>query len=82
MTEKSVFHEASSPEMTLILILVSGFCTPPEVKFHVFGTSKQREGKSLSNYFFAILMSTLGTFYRANLKKICHRHFKMIITIL
>ena len=47
---------------------------PPEVKFHVFGTSKHGEGKSRN--FFAILISALGRFYRANKKNICHVHFK------
>ena len=46
-----------------------GFCIPSEVKFHVFGTSKHGEGKSLSNVFFAILISALWRFYRANKKK-------------
>ena len=31
-----------------LLFLVSRFCTPPEVKFHVFGISKLEEEKSLS----------------------------------
>ena len=57
------------------LVLVSQFCTPPEVKFHVFGTSKDGKGKSLPNFFFAILISKLWRFYWAN-KKICHIHFK------
>ena len=30
-----------------LLFLVSQFCTPPEVKFDAFGTSKHGEGKSL-----------------------------------
>ena len=38
---------------------------PLEMKFYVFGTSKHREGKSLSNLFFCILISTLGRFNRA-----------------
>ena len=49
MTEKSVFREAWSPEMTSFL--VSWFCTPPEVKFDAFDTSKHGEGKSLSKIF-------------------------------
>ena len=50
-------------------VLVSRFCTPHEVKFDAFGSSKLREGKSLPKYFFAILISTLCRFYRANRKK-------------
>ena len=52
-----------------LLFSVSQFCTPPEVKFHVFGPSKHREEKLLSNNFFFILISTLWRFYRANKKK-------------
>ena len=60
-----------------LLFLVSRFCTPPEVKFDAFGSSKHAEGKSLSKNFFATLISTLGRFNRANKKKkICHIHFK------
>ena len=59
-----------------LLFSVSRFCTPPEVKFHVFGPSKHGEEKSLSNNFFFILISTLWRFYRGNKKKICHIHFK------
>ena len=40
MTEKSVFREAWSPELTSQSFPVSCFCTPPEVKFDVFGISK------------------------------------------
>ena len=52
-----------------LLLLVSRFCTPPEVKFDTFGTSKHGEGKSLSKNCFAILISTLGRFNLANKKK-------------
>ena len=51
------------------LLLVSRFCTPPEVKFHVFGTSKHGEPKSLPKGFFAIVISTLWRRYRANKEK-------------
>ena len=54
MTEKSVFREAGSPEITSPSFPVSCF---PEVKFDAFGTSKHGEGKSLSDIFFAILIS-------------------------
>ena len=49
-------------------VLVSRFCTPPEVKFLAFGTLKQGEGISLSKKKIAILISTLGRFDRANKK--------------
>ena len=80
MSEKSVFRDASSPEMTsksfpVSCFLFPQFCTSPEVTFDVFGTSKHGERKSLSNNYFAILISTLETSYRAN-KKNCHIHFK------
>ena len=54
MLKKSVFCEAWSPEMMSFPIpcfLVSQFCNPSEVKFHVFGTPKHGEGKSPSNFF-------------------------------
>ena len=38
------------------------FCTPSEVKFHVFGTSKHGEGKSLSNVFLLFLSVHCGDF--------------------
>ena len=44
------------------LLLVSRFCTPPKVKFHVFGTSKHGEGKSLSNFFSLSLSVHCGDF--------------------
>ena len=67
MTEKSVFRETWSPEMTSQSFPVSCFCTLPEVKFDAFGTS----------IVFALLISTLGRFDRAN-KKVCHIHFKRL----
>ena len=60
--EKSVFRETWS-----LLFLVSWFSTPPEVKFDAFGTSKHREGKSLSK-----IISTLGRFNRANKKSLSY----------
>ena len=47
------------------------------MKFDAFGTSKHGKGKSLSKKLFAVLISTLGRFDRANKKKNCHIHFKM-----
>ena len=35
-----------------LLVLVSRFCTPPEVKFDTFDTLKLRQVKSLSKYLF------------------------------
>ena len=56
MTEKSVFRElnalkwrhnhSQSPVFGLVVL------SPPEVKFHIFGMSKQGEEKSLSSMFF------------------------------
>ena len=46
-----------------------------EVKFHDLGTSKRGEENSLSNICFAMLVSILWRFYRAN-KKTCHVLFK------
>lgn len=57
-----------------LLFLVSQFCTPPEVKFHVFSTSKHGEVKLLLNIFLSILLSILWRFYRES-KKNCHIHF-------
>ena len=59
-----------------LLFLVSRFCTPPEVKYDAFDTSKHGKGNRYRKYIFAILSSTLGRFNRANKKKICHIHFK------
>ena len=74
MLEKSVFGEAleSQIDVTIVpslLILVSRFCNPPEVKFDAFGTSKHEEGNSITNFFFAILIITLGRFNRTHIKK-------------
>ena len=43
-----------------------------EVKFHVFGMSKHGGRKSLCNIFFALLISTLWIFYRANKKNLSY----------
>ena len=68
MTKKSVFCEAWSPELTsqsfsVSCFLVSRFCTPPEVKFDAFDTSKHREGKSLSTKFFCYTCQQIGEIY-------------------
>ena len=62
-------------DFSSLLFLVSRFCTPLEVKFHDLGTSKQGEENSLSNICFAVLVSILWRFYRAD-KKTCHVLFK------
>ena len=51
MSEKSVFPETSIPELTSQSFPVSCFCTPQEVKFHIFVTLKHGQGKSLSHLF-------------------------------
>ena len=51
-----------------LLLLASRFCTPPDMKFHVFGKTEHGEGKSLTKKIFAILMSTLGRSNWANKK--------------
>ena len=63
MTKKYAFCKVPSPEMTsksfpVPCFLDSRFCTPSEVEFHVFDTSKHRAGKWLSNIFFAMIIST------------------------
>ena len=59
MTEKSVSRSLKPwNDVTII-----------PVKFDAFGTSKQREGKSLSKFFFSIHIGTLGRFNQANKKK-------------
>ena len=54
-TEKSVFHEVQSPKMTS-----QSFCTPPEVKSHVFAMSKHGKGKLLSKFFLLFLSIHCG----------------------
>ena len=75
-----LFRATLSPEMTSHSFPVSCFWSrdfvPPRSEISRYiGTPKQGEGKSLSD-FFAILISTMGRFNRAN-KKICHIHFKL-----
>ena len=65
MPEQSVFREGweSWNDVTIVpslLFLVSRFCSPPEVKFDAFGTSKHGEGKSLSKYFFCFTYQYIG----------------------
>ena len=55
-----------------LLFLVSRFCTPPKMRFDAFGSSKHMEGKLLLKHFFAILISALWGFYRANKKNLSY----------
>ena len=50
------------------------------MKFDAFGTSKHGEGKSLSNFFFALLIGTLGRINRENEKK-RQRRLKMNLCV-
>ena len=82
MTEKSVFRKASSPEMTSQSFPVSrfwsrGFCTPPEMKFDAFGTSKYREGKNDIEIFDLLFLSVHCGDFIEQIKKICHIHFNL-----
>ena len=54
--------------------IVSRFCTPLEVNFHIFGTSKHRKEKLLSNVCFATFTSTLWRFLSSK-QIICLIHF-------
>ena len=61
--------------MTIIPSLLFFGCTPPEVKFDAFGTSKHGEGKSLLKFFLPYLSVHWGDLTE-QIKKICHIHFK------
>ena len=81
MTEKSVFREAWSPELTSQsfpdpCFWARGFV--PHRKWNLMLLVHQNTGKEnrYGKNFFAILISTLGRFDRAN-KKICHIHFNI-----
>ena len=64
---------------SLLFLVWLTFCTPPGVKFHVFGTgtSKHWEGKSLSK-FFLLYFSVYWRDLIKQIKKICLIHFKKI----
>ena len=71
MTAKSVFSKSWN-YVTIIpsfLFSLSQFCSPPEVKFQVFGTSKHGEEKPLSNVVYIVLITTLSRLNRANNKR-------------
>ena len=57
-----------------LLFLVSRFCTPPEVKFDAFGTSKHGEGKSLSKNYLLYLSVHWGDLIE-QITIICRIHF-------
>ena len=83
MTEKSVFLEAWSSELTSQSFPVSCFwCRGfvPHRKWNLTLLAHQNTGKEnrYQKKIFATLMSTLGRFNRANKKKICHIHFKAL----
>ena len=74
MTEKSVFREAWSPELTSQSFPVSCFWSRgfvPHRKWNLMLLVHQNTGKEnrYGKNFFAILISTLGRFNRANKKK-------------
>ena len=80
-SEKSVFREAWSPELTSQSLPASCFwCRGfvPHRKWKLTLLAHQNTGKEnrYRKFFFATLISTLGRFNRAN-KKICHIHFKI-----
>ena len=61
---------------TIGLSLASRFCTPPEVKFDAFDTSKHGKGKSLWKKTFLLHLSAHWGDLIEQIKKICHIHFK------
>ena len=80
-SEKSVFREAWSPELTSQSFPVPCFWSRsfvPHRKWNLMLLVHQNTGKEnrYGKNFSAVLISTLGRFDRANKKKICHIHFK------
>ena len=82
MTEKSVFHEVSSPEMTLDSCFWSRDFVAHR-KWNFMFLVRQNTGREncYQIIFLLYLWVHWGHFIKQR-KKICHRHFKMIITIL
>ena len=81
MSEKSVFSKASSPEITSQSFPVSCFsryCTPPELKFDAFNTWNTGKENRHRNICFALLISTLWIFYRANKNSLSYTLWKDI----
>ena len=83
-SEKSVFREAWSPELTsqsfpVTCLWSCGFVPHRNLMLLVHqNTGKEnRYGKN----FFAVLISTLGRFDWADKKKICHIHFKYMFNV-
>ena len=86
MSEKSVFGGGleSWNDVTIIpslLFLVARFCTPPEVKFDAFGTSKHGEGIAVE-FFFCYTYQYIGGDLIEQINKICHIHFNEFPRIL
>ena len=52
------------------------------MKFHVFGTLKHGEEKSLSNIFLLFLAVICGDFIEQIKKNICHMHLKLNCSVL
>ena len=80
-SEKSVFREVWSPVLTSQSFPVPCFWSRglvPHRKWNLMLLVHQNTGKEnrYGKNFFAVLISTLGRFDRAN-KKICHIHFKV-----
>ena len=75
MSEKSVFREAASPEMTSQSFPVSCFSSRGFVPPGSENTGKKNRYRI---YFFAILISTLWRSYLANKKKVGHIHLKLV----
>ena len=82
MTEKSVFREAWSPELTSQSFPGScfwcrGFGPHRKWNLTLLANQKVRKENRYRKKKFAALISTLGRLNRAN-KQICHIHFKIL----
>ena len=55
-----------------LVFLLARFCTPPEVKFHVFRQLKRGEEKSISNFFYHFLIKISCRFNQANKKNLSY----------
>ena len=78
-SEKSVFRQAWSPELTSQSFPVPCFWSRgfvPHRKWNLMLLVHQNTGKEnrYGKNFFAVLISTLGRFGRVNKKKVCHIH--------
>ena len=82
MSEKSVFREAWSPELTSQSFPVPCFWSHgfvPNRKWNLMLLVHQNTGKQnrYGKNFFSVVISTLGRFDRANKKKNCRIHFTL-----